>query len=272
MEVPGGYGKAFSKRIHDPCKVRAAVFDDGKSASRSSGSMRSSCRGTWCSRRARRSRSAAALPGTGVMIGASHSHSSGPIGMVMPGDFDHASDLVKDLAYNKSSCADAAYMTRRCATRSSRRWSRRMRARAEATAGFGTGREETVAFNRRIRMKNGLELFAPRQRQPGQRRLRRADRPAGRRDRRVECRTASCSAAWSTSPATPRRAARGFRRELDLLHGARDPGLLRRGREGRLPARRVRRRDAGGQSRSARESRTATRGRNSSAGASARRR
>src|SRR6187397_3169740 len=29
MEVPGGYGKAFSKRIHDPCKVRAGVFDDG---------------------------------------------------------------------------------------------------------------------------------------------------------------------------------------------------------------------------------------------------
>src|SRR5215216_4835514 len=29
MEVPGGYGKAFAKRIHDPCKVRASVFDDG---------------------------------------------------------------------------------------------------------------------------------------------------------------------------------------------------------------------------------------------------
>ena len=25
MEVPGGYGKAFAKRIHDPCKARAAV-------------------------------------------------------------------------------------------------------------------------------------------------------------------------------------------------------------------------------------------------------
>jgi hypothetical protein len=42
-----------------------------------------------------------------VLICASHSLSSGPVGMLIPGEHDTASDLVKNLTFEESSFADA---------------------------------------------------------------------------------------------------------------------------------------------------------------------
>ncbi|MEQ1858848.1 MAG: hypothetical protein ABMA13_02825 [Chthoniobacteraceae bacterium] len=165
MEVPGGYGKSFSKRIHDPCKARACVFDDGKKTVALVGlDALVVPRSLVLEARALIQKRCGIAP-EAVMIGASHSHSSGPVGMVLPGEFDHASDLVKDLAYNKSSMADAGYLAKVrdaiveavVAAHESR---------AEGTASFGSGREETVAFNRRLRMKNGLAASHPGQGNP----------------------------------------------------------------------------------------------------------
>ncbi len=160
MEVPGGYGKAFSKKIHDACKVRAVVFDDGKKRVALVGLDALFVPRSLVVEARAQIEKRCGLPGDAVMIGASHSHSSGPIGMILPGDFDGASDLVKDLAYNKSSNGDLGYVAK-------------VRdaiidavvaadaGKVDATAGFGVGREETVAFNRRIIMKNGLSFSHP---------------------------------------------------------------------------------------------------------------
>jgi neutral ceramidase len=100
-----------------------------------------------------------------VMIGASHSHSSGPTGMVLPGQYDHASPLVRTLAYEKSSCADARYLAlverqiaeAVCVAND---------ARVEARCGAGAGIEDKAAFNRRFHMKNGLTWTHPGQNNP----------------------------------------------------------------------------------------------------------
>src|SRR5438552_11650138 len=98
MEVPGGYVKEREWKIHDPCKVRAVVFDDGRTRVALVGidALIVPRYFVLAARRIIHER-CGILPDS-VLIGASHSHSSGPIGMVQPGEYDHASALVKGLA------------------------------------------------------------------------------------------------------------------------------------------------------------------------------
>jgi len=160
MEVPGGYGKAFSKRIHDACKVRAIVFDNGTHRVALVGLDALMIPRHLVVDARQRIQEQCGIPAEAVMIGASHSHSSGPTGMVQPGEFDHASDEIKALAYQKTSCADARYLDRvRDAVVEAVVAANNMR--AEVTLGFGTGREEHVAFNRRIKMKSGASFSHP---------------------------------------------------------------------------------------------------------------
>ena len=160
MEVPGGYGKAFAKRIHDPCKVRVSVLGDGTHRVALVGVDALVIPRLLVIEARRRIQEQCGIAGDHVMIGASHSHSSGPVGMVMPGEYDHASDLVKELAYQRSSCADPKYLvTVREAIVSA--VIAADAARTDATASFGVGHENSVAFNRRIRMKNGLSYSHP---------------------------------------------------------------------------------------------------------------
>lgn len=159
-EIPGGYGKAFHKIFHDPCKVRAAVFDDRGTRVALVGidSLIVPRHLVLAARQLVEQR--CGIPANALMIGASHSHSSGPLGFVQPGEYDHASELVKKLAYEKSPCADAKYLDRVreaivdavCAANDSR---------APVSASFGVGHEDKVAFNRRLRMKNGLTFSHP---------------------------------------------------------------------------------------------------------------
>jgi len=112
MEIPGGYGKAFHQKFHDPCKVRAVVFDDGEKRTALVGVDALMVPRALVEDARKAIQEQCGIPPEAVLIGASHSHSSGPVGMVQPGQFDWASPSIQELAYEKSSCADAAYLDR----------------------------------------------------------------------------------------------------------------------------------------------------------------
>ncbi len=166
MEVPGGYGKAFSSKIHDPCKVRAAVFDDGQQAVALVGlDILFITRSLVLEARKEIAQQCDLKPES-ILLGASHSHSSGPIGMSEPGDYDDASPLVKDLVNNKTITSNPKYLAllkKQIVDAVVTAY----KERAAAQVGFGRGIEATVAFNRRIRMKHGLAASHPGKGNPG---------------------------------------------------------------------------------------------------------
>lgn len=165
MEQPGGYGKSYHTKLHDPCKVRASVWDDGTTRAAVVGIDALLIRRETVDAVRRGIHERCGIPETHILIGASHSHSSGPVGMILPGEFDHASAQVQELAYKQSSTADPKYLAlvekqlidAVCAADA---------ARQPAAVGVGKGIEDQVAFNRRFRMKNGLTATHPRQGNP----------------------------------------------------------------------------------------------------------
>jgi neutral ceramidase len=155
MEEPGNYGKTFHRSFHDPCKVRAAVFDDGENRVALVGiDLLCVTRQLVLDARADIEKRCGIKPEC-VLIGASHSHSSGPIGMTEPGDFNNASPLVKYLATEKSIVENPGY-TQLLRRQIVEAVVAANNTRVDARLAVGSGFEDKVSFNRRQRMKNGL--------------------------------------------------------------------------------------------------------------------
>lgn len=165
MEQPGGYGKVFHKYVHDPCKARVAVFDDGRKRAAVVGLDALIVPRALVQAARRRIAAECGIPGEAVLINASHSHSSGPIGMVQPGEFDGAPELVRKLAYEKSSCADARYL-KLVEDQIVAAVKRASDGRVERQCGVGLGSEDKAGYNRRFRMKNGRTFTHPGQGNP----------------------------------------------------------------------------------------------------------
>jgi neutral ceramidase len=162
MEKPGGYGKSYVQQIHDPLKVRAAVFEhegttlafvgvdtcDLPLANRYVGDVRQMIE-RQCG-----------IPVGNVMLGASHTHSGGPLSWFELSAFAGAPELVRTLVRDHSTNPDPLYLDwvqRQIVTAVSEA----QRQRVEVRLSVGSGREEESAFNRRFTMANGRVYTHP---------------------------------------------------------------------------------------------------------------
>jgi neutral ceramidase len=165
MESPGGYGKSYHRTLHDPCKVRAAVFDDGQQRVALVGLDALFIHRSTTMKVRQAISQKTGIPAEAILLGASHSHSSGPMSGVMPGEYDDASPLIQALAYEKSTCADSKYLAHveqaivEAVTAADA-------ARTEVQAGIGRGSEPFVSFNRRFRVRAGFTITHPGQNNP----------------------------------------------------------------------------------------------------------
>jgi hypothetical protein len=160
MEQPGGYGKAFHRVLHDPCKARAAVFDDGTTRVAVVGVDALSIMRPSVEAARKQIADRCGIPATHVLIGASHSHSAGPITGVLPHQFDDAPDWVQKLAYERTITVNPAYAAKvEKAIADAVCDADAKKVVAKAAAGFG--RADGVAFNRRFRMKSGFSASHP---------------------------------------------------------------------------------------------------------------
>lgn len=164
-ERPGTYYKTYLTTINDPCKVRASVFGHGDARAAIVGiDALVIPRQVVLAARAK-IEAQCGIPAASLLIGASHSHSSGPVGMIQPGQFDSANEFIQRLAYEESSAADPGYLalverqivSAVCQADATR---------TPALASFGSGHEQIAAINRRARMKSGRTITHPRQGNP----------------------------------------------------------------------------------------------------------
>jgi len=141
-EMPGGFGKNLSKGVKDKLYAVACVIYDGATPIALVGTDTLMI-GRPTVEAARRSiQKATKIPGENVLIGASHTHSGGPIigCFGSEGDPDYLDKVAKGIA---SAVGDA--------------WN----SLHASEVGIGMGQENSISFNRRFLMRDGREITHP---------------------------------------------------------------------------------------------------------------
>lgn len=141
-EIPGGFAKNISKGVHDPLYAEAAVFVNPDTALALVGVDAVMIPRAVIEDARRQAEQGCGVPGANIMIAASHTHNGGPICDCFGSESDP--EYSRLLAVR---IAEAVIQARQTAV--------------PAKLGVGVGHEDTVAFNRRFKMKDGTVKTHP---------------------------------------------------------------------------------------------------------------
>ena len=161
-EVPGGFSKAYSETVHDPLYAAAMVIEAEDTRVALVGVDVLSVKGVVVREARREIEERTGIPGSHVMIGASHTHRGGPAVGALPGDFSRASapEFCEHLARECATAADPDY-ARVLGEKIATAVILADQGKREAGLAVGVGHEDSVAFNRRFRMKDGTQTTHP---------------------------------------------------------------------------------------------------------------
>ena len=161
-ERPGGFTKAHNRAFHDALHVKALVLDDASKrvalVSVDALSLKASI-----VRNARgMAQQLCGIPGSHILCAATHTHSGGPLVGASATDFEHAADpeFCRYLAVECSVTPDPDYV-RHVTRQIGNAVALADKAKAPALLAVGVGREGSISFNRRFRMRSGRQMTYP---------------------------------------------------------------------------------------------------------------
>jgi len=163
-ESPGFFEKRVFWDVHDPLHVKAAVFEEAASRVALVGVDSLSIKASTVRKAREMAERMSGIPAGSILVAASHDHQGGPTvewagnrEMVLRASEDK--DLMRRLL-DTAPAADPSYIEF-VAERIASAVTLADRRKVEALCAVGVGREESVSFNRRFKMKNGRQMTHP---------------------------------------------------------------------------------------------------------------
>jgi neutral ceramidase len=162
-EVPGGFTKNFLSDIHDPLNIKSIVLENNgvRVALVSVDSL--SIKASTVRDGRQMAEKITGIPSSHIMVAATHTHEGGPVvdWAGNPEDFAHSTDYeFINYLLETGVAADKDYL-RFLSRKISSAVTLADRHKVEAKCAVGVGKEPTVSFNRRFKMKNGRQMTHP---------------------------------------------------------------------------------------------------------------